>query len=178
MPKGSNSCTRTTPRLTPANWHTTSPPPQLSLEQRNWRATPYWPGERALASRAYEDARAHFERGLDARDIPQSGTEAASDEEAAALLFGLAQAQSATFEGHQFGEAFAILSRAFEYYAEAGNVVLVVPAAALPIAVLRFRIPGTAQLIARALTLVPVDSHEAGRLHSRYGGVLGVSEGD
>ena len=135
-------------------------------------------GERALASRAYEDSRAHFERGLVARDITLSGTEAASDEEAAALLFGLAQAQSATFEGHQLGDAFAILSRAFEYYAEAGNVVLAVAAAALPIAVLRFRIPGTAQLIARALTLVPVDSHEAGRLHSRYGGVLGVSEGD
>ncbi len=41
-------------------------------------------GERALASHAYEDALAHFERGLVARDITMSGTEAASDEEAAA----------------------------------------------------------------------------------------------
>jgi predicted ATPase len=47
-------------------------------------------GEQALAASAYEDAIAQFERGLVARDITLSGTEAASDEEAAALLFGLA----------------------------------------------------------------------------------------
>ena len=37
-------------------------------------------GERALATHAYEDALAHFERGLVARDITLSGTEAAPDE--------------------------------------------------------------------------------------------------
>ena len=135
-------------------------------------------GERALASRAYEDALAHFERGLVARGIALSGTEAASDEEAAALLFGRARAQSATFVAHQLGGAFATLRRAFEYYAEAGNVALAVAAAEFPIATTAARIPGVAQLIARALTLVPADSHEAGRLLSRYGGVLGNAEGD
>ena len=139
-------------------------------------------GERALASRAYEDALSHFERGLVARGLTLSGTEAASqaapDEEAAALLFGRARAQSATFEVHQLGEAFANLSRAFEYYAEAGNIAQAVAAAEFPIAPAAARIPGVAQLMARALTLVPADSHEAGRLLSRYGGILGNAEGD
>ena len=139
-------------------------------------------GEWALASRAYEDALAHFERGLVARGITLSGTEAASqaapDDEAAALLFGLARAQAATFEGHQLSEAFATLSRAFEYYAEAGNVALAVAAAEFRITSSNARIPGIAQLIARALTLVLADSHEAGRLLSRYGGILGNAEGD
>ena len=117
-----------------------------------------------------------------ARGITLSGTEAASqpapDEEAAALLFGLARAQSAKFERHQLGEAFANLSRAFEYYAEAGNIAQAVAAAEFPIAPAAARIPGVAQLMARALTLVPADSHEAGRLLSRYGGILGNAEGD
>ena len=134
-------------------------------------------GEQALAANAYEDALAHFERGLVARDITLSGTEAASDEEAAALLFGLARAQSATIEGHQLEEAFANLSRAFEYYAEAGNVTQAVATAEFPITSPAYWIPGVAQLMARALTLVPADSHVAGRLLSRYGGILG-SGGD
>ena len=86
--------------------------------------------------------------------------------------------QSATFEGRQLGEGFATISRAFEYYAEAGNVALAVAAAEFPFAPSFFQIPGVAQLIARALTLVPADSHEAGRLLSRYGGVLGGAEND
>ena len=75
-------------------------------------------------------------------------------------------------------EAFATLSRAFEYYAEAGNVALAVSAAEFPIAPPGARIPGVAQIMARALTLVPADSHEAGRLLSRYGGILGAAEFD
>jgi len=135
-------------------------------------------GDRALAAYAYEDALTHFERGLVARDITLSGTEAASDEEAAAMLFGLARAQSATAAEGRLGEGFATLSRAFEYYAEVGNVAQAVAAAEFPIAPPPFRLPGVAQLMARALTLVPADSHEAGRLLSRYGGVLGAAVGD
>ncbi|MCH8108013.1 MAG: protein kinase [Chloroflexi bacterium] len=135
-------------------------------------------GERALASHAYEDALAHFERGLVGRGITLSGTEAAFDEQAADLLFGLARAQSATVEAHLLGEAFAPLRRAFEYYAEAGNVALAVAAAEFPIAPPAYVIPGVTELVARALSLVPADSHEAGRLLSRYGVTLGVAEGD
>ena len=131
-------------------------------------------GEQALAASAYEDAIAQFERGLVARDITLSGTEAASDEEAAALLFGLARAQAATFERVQFEEAFITNSRAFEYYAETGNVALAVAVAEFPIGAPGVHIPGGAELIERALALVPADSHEAGRLLARYGGLDGV----
>ena len=68
------------------------------------------------------------------------------------MLFGLAQAQSATLEVHQLGEAFATLSRSFEYYAEAGNVAIAVAAAEFPIAPSTYLIPGVAGLMARALT--------------------------
>ena len=135
-------------------------------------------GERALATHAYEDALVHFERGMAASDIALSGTETAPNEEAADLLFGMARALSATRVGPQFVAASIKLSRAFEYYAEAGNVAQAVAAAEFPIAPLPARLPGVAQLIARALTLVPADSHEAGRLLSRYGGVLGAAEGN
>ncbi|MFB3119127.1 MAG: response regulator transcription factor, partial [Stenotrophomonas maltophilia] len=73
---------------------------------------------------------------------------------------------------------FAALSRAFEYFAEAGNVAQAVAAAEFPIVSPSYRIPGVTELIARALTLVTQDSHEAGRLLSRYGGFLGVAESD
>ena len=135
-------------------------------------------GERALAAYAYEDAITHFEGGLVARDIALSGTEAASDEQSAALLFGLVRARGATVELDQLGEAFATLSRAFEYYVDVGNVAQAVAAAEFPIAPPGLLIPGLAELLARAVTLVPADSHEAGRLLSRYGGILGVAEGD
>ena len=131
-------------------------------------------GERALASHGYEDAIAHFERGLVTRDISLSGTESASNEEAAALLFGLARAQSATMERHQEAGAFTALSRAFEYYAETGNIAQAVTAAEFPIATQGTRIPGISELMDRALALVPPDSHEAGRLQSRYGDILGA----
>ena len=137
-------------------------------------------GERALATYGYEEAITHFERGLLARGIALSGTEMASDDEAAALLFGLARAQTATFERQQFGEAFGNLSRAFEYYAEVGNVALAVAAAEFPIGAPGLVIPGVAELMTRALTLGPADSHESGRLLSRYGGIDGLIyvEGD
>ena len=135
-------------------------------------------GERALASYAFEDARAHFERGMAASGIALSGTETAPDEKAADFLFGMARALSATSVGPQLVAAFINLTRAFEYYAEAGNVAQAVAAAEFPIAPPPSRLPGVAQLMARALTLVPADSHEAGRLLSRYGGVLGAAEGD
>jgi hypothetical protein len=135
-------------------------------------------GERALASSAYEDALAHFGRGLAARGIALSGTVAARDEEAAALLFGHGRAQSLTGGAHQLVEAFANLSRAFEYYFESGDVAQAVAAAEFQIAPTAQRIQAAAELIARALTLVPADSHEARRLLSRYGGILGTAEGD
>ncbi|MCZ6535220.1 MAG: LuxR C-terminal-related transcriptional regulator, partial [Chloroflexi bacterium] len=139
-------------------------------------------GQQALAANAYEDGLTHFERGLVARGIALSGTEGASqaapDEEAADLLFGLARAQSATLLVHQLGEACATMSRAFEYYAGAGNIAQAVATAEFPIGPPAYLIPGVAQLMARAVTLAPADSHETARLLSRYGGTIGVAESD
>ena len=135
-------------------------------------------GERLLAAYAHEDALAYFEQGLAARGIALSGSESASDEEAAALLFGLARARSYTVAGQQLVEAFDNLSRAFDYYAEAGNVAQAVAAAVYPIVGPSYRIPGVTGLLARALTLVPAESYEAGRILSVYGGFLGIDEGD
>ena len=56
-------------------------------------------GDQALASYAYEDALTHFERGLAERNIALAGTEVAPDEEAAALLFGLARVRPPRSQG-------------------------------------------------------------------------------
>ena len=135
-------------------------------------------GERALLIYAYEDALAHFERGLVARDISLSGTEAASDEAAADLLFGLARAQAATLQRHQLGEAAINLHQAFDYYAEAGKVDQAVDIAAYWLRGLGppSRTIGE-QIIARTLELVPPDSHEAGRLLSGFGRIKGTEKG-
>ena len=144
------------------------------------QAVSYWlkAGERALGNYANEEALTHFEKGLVGRNISLSGTEAATDEEVATLLFGLARAQSATLEPHRLHEAFTSLCRAFEYYAGEGIVAQAVAVAEFPIATAPARIPGMTELMERALTLVPADSHEAGRLLSRYGGILGLADGD
>jgi predicted ATPase len=102
-------------------------------------------GERALATYAYEDALGHFERGLAAKEGQPTNAETAE------LLFGLARAQLATVERFQTGEAVARLRRAFEYFAQAGNVSLAVAIAEYPSS--RF---GTqmGDLIDRALAMV------------------------
>ena len=135
-------------------------------------------GERSLVIYAHEEALDQFERGLAALDIAMPGTEAASqaapNEEAANLLFGLGRAQVATQKRQQAGDAVASLRRAFEYFAQAGNVALAVAVAESPVSINNTE---TGDLIERALAMVAPDSHEAGRLLSRYGGVLGRTEG-
>ncbi len=129
-------------------------------------------GERALATYGYEEALAHFERALAAKEGQPT------DAEMAALLFGQGRAQAATLERHEVRQVVAKLHRAFDYYAAAGDVARAVAVAETPL----FYVSGygteLAQLIARALALVPADSHEAGRLLSRYGFVMGMEEGD
>ena len=135
-------------------------------------------GEQALAAYAWDEALTHFESGLVARDITLSGTKAASDDEAAALLFGLSQAQVATLERHQRHEALGSLSRAFDYYAEAGDVSRAVAVAETPMFVMVGEATGMTQIVSRALELVPPGSYEAGRLLARHGSLLGLDEGD
>ena len=136
-------------------------------------------GEQALATYAHEEALAHFERGLTAEQVPLSGTEPAKDEATAKLLFGLGRARVATLPRNQMQEAIDTLSRAFEYYEKSEDVERAVAVAETPIAGFGFGHPtGLGQIIERALALVPPESHQAGRLLSRYGRVLGMEEGN
>ena len=96
-------------------------------------------GEQALAAYAWEEALGFFDRGLAAREIDSSGTEAATDDQAAALLFGVARARSAVVEVHQLEGVFSNLSRAFEYYTSVGNAAQAVRVAAFPVAPIRYR---------------------------------------
>jgi hypothetical protein len=129
-------------------------------------------GERALAGYAYEEALAHFQRGLDATaGQPMEGQQAD-------LLFGLARAQMATLEILQAQEIVANLSRAFDYYAQSGAIDRAVAVAECPVDALPGQPVGAARLAARALALVEPDSHEAGRLLSRYGRMAAIEQGD
>ncbi len=128
-------------------------------------------GDHALETYAWEDAQAHFERALAAKEGH------AMDADKAALLFGVGRAQSATLERHRLHEAVNPVIPAFEHYVAAGDV-----SKALAIAEYPFQSygknPDVAQLIVEALKLVPSDSHHAGRLLLRYGTVLSSEVGN
>ena len=125
-------------------------------------------GEQALATYAHEDALAYFQRGLSAKEgQPMDGA-------TASLLFGLGRAQAAMFRRR---EALDCLIRAFDYYAEAGDVARAVAISEYPInpGIGRVRVT---PLLERALALAPPDSHEEGVLLSRYGLALATEMGD
>ena len=129
-------------------------------------------GERALASYAHEDALAHFQLALSALEgQPAEG-------ETAAILYGLGRAQAAALPRHQIQEAVVTLSRAFDYFAETGDVDRAVAIAEYPFYPVAGQRIGDAQLVSSALALVPSDSLAAGRLLSRYGRVVQIEEGD
>jgi DNA-binding CsgD family transcriptional regulator len=128
-------------------------------------------GEGALAAYPYEEALAHFQQGLAAKEGRPVNAETAD------LLFGLARAQAATLQWHQLHEAYTPLNRAFDCYVELGAIPRALTVAAYPIPIAPGR-TGATQLIARALALVPPESHEAGRLLAYYGQALGLEEVD
>jgi predicted ATPase/DNA-binding CsgD family transcriptional regulator len=130
-------------------------------------------GERALATFGYEEALAHFQRGLAARGISVTGTEPAPDAQAAALLFGLGKAQFATYERLQIADADASLGRAFEYYFQSESIAETAAVAEFFYSAISSQ--NRRQRISRALTIVPKDSIEAGRLLACYIAVLGDS---
>ncbi|MFB3091665.1 MAG: hypothetical protein ACE1ZD_00530, partial [Dehalococcoidia bacterium] len=130
-------------------------------------------GERALATYAQGEALIHFQRGLTAKEGQPT------DAETAALLFGLGQAQASTLDRRfQVQEALSNLVRAFDYYAETKDVAKAVAVGEYPIRPVPGHQEGVARLTSRALALVAPDSHEAGRLLSRYGRVVGIEQGD
>ena len=134
-------------------------------------------GERALAAYANEEALVHFQRALAAKGVSSEGIDPASDAETAALLFGLARAQMAMAHRHQMLKADS-LSRAFDYYADVGDVKRAVEVAECQYTPVTGRSLGVARLIVRALELVSPESHQAGRLLARYEFLLGIEEGD
>ena len=131
-------------------------------------------GERALSARAYEEALAHFQQGLAAKGVqldstsPSPGSGPEMDSDTAAMLYGLGRAQSASLTHSARQEAFPNLRRAFDFYFEAGDVERAVALAEDPLFV-GFEGAGASQVGARALSLVPSDSHAAGRLLCHYG---------
>jgi predicted ATPase len=115
--------------------------------------------ESALAAHAHEQALAHFQRALAAKESE------AMDDETAALYFGLGRAQLAALERYELEPAVTSLRRAFEHYAQSGDISRAVTVAAHPIPFsLGLGYTDFAELIAQALNLVSPDSHEAGRL--------------
>ena len=135
-------------------------------------------GERALATYAYEEALAHIQRALAAKEVPLTGSQPAQDLQEADLLFGLFRAQFATLEFHELREGVVTLGRAFEYHAASGEIDRAVAVAEVPFIAPPGHRTGVAGLLARALALVPPDSHQAGRLLSRYSRALAMEEGD
>ena len=127
-------------------------------------------GEQALSAFAFEEALPHFERGLVSKGIPLTGAAPAPDNEAAALLFGFGRAQAATLDSSQVEEAVANLGRAFDYYEQVGDAERAVAIAEHPVGAFSAQRSGMAQLMRRALELVPPESHEAARILAFHGG--------
>jgi len=130
-------------------------------------------GEQALAAYAYEEAQTHFQRALASKE----GEDV--DAETAAVLFGLGRAQAATGGRLHFLEALDSWQRAFEYYYGVGDVDRAVAVAGYPVHTITTGIiTGAVEVITRALSLVPPNSHQAGRLLSTYGLTLYKETGD
>jgi eukaryotic-like serine/threonine-protein kinase len=130
-------------------------------------------GEEALAAHAHEQALAHFERALAARD------DRVMDDETAALLFGLGRAQVAGLAPYEVEPAIANLRRAFEHYVDTGDVSRAITVVAHPLQLsLGLGYTDYAELIAHALRLVSPDSHEAGRLLAPHGWLCGTIDAD
>ena len=126
-------------------------------------------GQRALSSYAYEEALAHFQRALCAKEgLPM-------DAETAELLFGQARAQVPMLH---IEESINALRRAFDYYTGQSNVAMAVTVAGYPLPLLASQLAGAPELLADALSLVPTDSHDAGRLLTRYGSMIYFQEAD
>ena len=132
-------------------------------------------GERALATYAWEEGLAHFERGLEAKEGEPM------DPETAELLFGLARANLGAleqFEIQRMRESVAQLGRAFNYYTEIGELDRAVAVAEYPVRAALGVPIGEGELITRALALVSADSHQAGRLLANSGLILYQEKGD
>jgi len=126
-------------------------------------------GERALSGVAYEEALAYFEPALAVKESQPIDTETA------ALLFGLGRALAALSD---YPAAIKTLSTAFDHYREVGDTAKSVAVAQYPWPPLPAVLQGVPELIAKALTLVPLDSSDAAGLLPPYGTALYLQNGD
>ncbi len=90
----------------------------------------------------------------------------------------MGRSQATALPRYEIDSAVASLNRAFDYYAEVGDVTRAVAVAEYPLPTFAGQRIGVAELIARALELVQPNSHEAGRLLSEYARVLAIEEGN
>ena len=134
-------------------------------------------GEKTLAGYAHEEAVGFFAQALDAKGLKNNGTAPATDEDTAALLYGLGRAQSASLDRQDLDVAFSNMRRAFEFYADTNDVDKAVNVIAHSIHALPGR-HGGVDLVARDLQLVPSDSHDASRLWAKYVLLKGIEDGD
>ena len=125
-------------------------------------------GNQGLAGYAYEEALVHFQQALSAKENQPM------DAEAATILCGLGGAQAALLQRQN---AVASLSKAFNYYADVGDIERAVAVAEYPITPSIGRSQVT-PLIERALTIVPPESVQMGNLLVRYGLALSNETAD
>ena len=96
-----------------------------------------------------------------------------NDAETAALLLGFARAESFT---DRWEPAVRGLARAFDYFEKVGDVTSAVAAADCAIAPAAWR--DTIPIVSHALQMVQPESHEAGRVLSRYAQMAAHVESD
>ncbi len=128
-------------------------------------------GEEAFAAHAYDDAIAHFQRALAAREGEPL------DDETAELLVALVRSEFLGRQRYDLGEALDRLREAFDYYAGRGDMRAAVELAAHPIPLV-YGPTGVPQLLVRALDLVAPDSLDAGRILANAGWFVGTNDGD
>src|SRR5262249_6269181 len=132
-------------------------------------------GEQAYNAHAYEDAIAHFQRALTAKESKPM------DDETAGLLFALVRSEFLGRQPHDLDEAFARMRRAFEYYAAAGDTGHAVEIAAHLIPPVWNAVWGETHVppvLSRALAMVRPDSLEAGCILANVGRFAGTNGGD
>ena len=127
---------------------------------------------------AWEEAQAHFQRGLAAKDLPLEGDYPARDSDEAALLFGFGRGLASAAGRNQWQQAVDSVGRAFDYYHSVGGIPRAVEAAEYSLPVLSGARTAMATFYGRALELVDHDSITAARLLSSHGAELGRVDGD
>jgi DNA-binding SARP family transcriptional activator len=128
-------------------------------------------GEQAYSAHAYDDAIAHFQRALAAREG------SAMDDETADLVFALVRSEFLGRDRLDLEGALERMRQAFEYHLDAGYRQRAVDIAAHPIPPV-WGPTAVPALLARALELTDPDSLDAGRILANIGRFAGTNDGN